>query len=896
MTYLKKIFAISLATIIAVTTIPGAAMAQPKTLYQTSSKQTITAGATLEHLSRFTADGWLNIKVLRIDTTHPNIKIDTLANEQTTDPLSTVLTLAEKNKAVAAVNASFFNSLGGGTGYPDGPILRSGELLATSGWYNQNKDEMASFSIDHAGQVLFHYWRNSLTLTGPDNVPLVVSQYNQPSRQQYQDITVLDKKWGYTTLGASEKYPDLVEILVSQGQVAEIRQAQLATTMPGEGYVVITRGEQGAKLLETLRIGDPIQFAITSNPDWSGLEMSATGSSLLIKDGRIPETFSYNLGSFSNKNPRTMVGSSQNGKELILVTVDGRQDNSVGLTQIEAAHLMLELGAYNALIFDGGGSTTMVARQGGTNSLKVVNIPSEGSLRAVANGIGVFSTASPGQLTELILETEDPNVFVDTSRKFTLKGVDKSFNPVEIDPNQIEWSVSGVKGTFAGNILRPASVGKGKVTARIGDLTAELDIRSLSGPAKLVLSPDLINVQLGQNQSLQVAGTDPQGFTAKIESEDVRWAVKSQIGNWQNSAFYATAVGTGYIEATVGEVAAYSAVSVFSDSTDTVHSFEDNQAVFQVNPQMAQGSYEISAEEVHGGNAAGQLTYDFFDTKGLGEVSLAFSGKGFSLDPATSRLAIWIYNTYENGNRILGEVIDSVGEKHQVEFAAKLNWTGWKQMEASLEKIKGPAYLSRIYVQNADPVAGWGKVYLDDLTAKVSSRPVVDRNKIPANTAVPKDAANRAAAFASGPENFRFSAFANANLDKMVSAGTEYKIENYKNSTFIQLDVSKGGLRRSDPQQWIWLFQELDKLTGSNVFVVMSADPAGFINAKEAELLKDTLAAYREKTGKNVWVFYQGKTDQSEMDRGVRYISSSASSTLQVTVLGDEITYEFKGR
>jgi hypothetical protein len=70
----KKLLAVILLALVATATLAGPAAAMPDTLYQTSSRQTITAGATLEHLSRFTADGWLNIKVLRIDTSNPNIR------------------------------------------------------------------------------------------------------------------------------------------------------------------------------------------------------------------------------------------------------------------------------------------------------------------------------------------------------------------------------------------------------------------------------------------------------------------------------------------------------------------------------------------------------------------------------------------------------------------------------------------------------------------------------------------------------------------------------------------------------------------------------------------------------------------------------------------------------
>lgn len=952
MTIFKKFLAMFLTAVMAVTAIPGTAAAQPDILYQTSSQQTITAGATLEHISRFTADGWLNIKVLRIDTTNPNIKVDTLANPQTTDKLSTVLSLAAKNEAVAAVNASFFNPLAQGKGYPDGPIVRTGDLLSTSAWYNKNKGEMASFSLSDSGQILFDFWRNDLTLTVPGQALFTVNQYNQPSRKQYNDITVLDGKWGVSTLGASDTYPDLVEILVSQGQVTAVRQGLPPTGMPENGYVVVSRGEQAAKLLESIRLGNPLQFTITSNPDWSAMQMAVTGSSILVQNGRIPEAFSYSVGSFNKKNPRTIVGSSQDGKQLIMVTVDGRQDNSVGLTQTESAELMLELGAYNALILDGGGSTTMVARQPGTADLEVVNHPSEGSLRGVATAIGVFSQSSPASLAKLILESEDPNFFINTSRKFILKGMDRNANPVEIRPEQVQWSVSGIKGSFTGNVFHPTSAGNGKITAKVGELAAEMDVRSLKPPVKLALSTGALEIQPGQSQSLEVTGYDNQGFPARIQPEDVRWKVSGQIGDCQKGIFKASTIGTGYLEAAVGQAYAYCAVSVYRDLTKTIHSFEEEQAVdenqavvFQANPQIAQGSLQMSAEQVHGGNTAAQLMYDYFDSRYQGEVSLAFPGKGLELPAGTSRLAVWLYNTQENDNRILGEVVDSAGKKHQVEFTANLRWTGWKKIEASLEKIKLPGYLSRLYVQNADPAAGWGKIYLDDLSAKISQYPAPAQSKKPENT-VPRDEANRKATFTPGRDNFRFSVFGssrepqnslekqllkkltgyiNEKMDLAVYAGNKassaakglkkpalltenvYKTYNLKNSTFIQLDISKGGLRRSDPKQWTWFFKELENAPGKNAFIIMSGDPAAFINAKEAQLLKDTLAGYREKTGKNVWVLYQGALNQSQLDRGVRYLSCAGFSTpdfspgkpnaakyLQVTVQGNDLSFEFR--
>lgn len=188
---LRKIPALFLAALLSVTALPNTAMAQLPVLYQDRSPQTVTDGVTLENISRFTTGGWLNINVLRVDMSNPYVKIDTLSNDSITDDLVSIAALAEKEGAVAAVNSSFFNPFTAGKGYADGPTVRAGDLLSTSAWYNRSKNEMASFSVDYANQLLFHYWKNDLTLIAGNDTAFAVTQYNQPSRQDYQDLTVM---------------------------------------------------------------------------------------------------------------------------------------------------------------------------------------------------------------------------------------------------------------------------------------------------------------------------------------------------------------------------------------------------------------------------------------------------------------------------------------------------------------------------------------------------------------------------------------------------------------------------------------------------------------------------------------------------------------------------------
>lgn len=67
------------------------------------------------------------------------------------------------------------------------------------------------------------------------------------------------------------------------------------------------------------------------------------------------------LASIGGRNPRTAIGYTKDNS-LIMLTADGREGASIGLTLIELANLMKELGCVNAMNLDGGGSTVMYVK------------------------------------------------------------------------------------------------------------------------------------------------------------------------------------------------------------------------------------------------------------------------------------------------------------------------------------------------------------------------------------------------------------------------------------------------------------------------------------------------------------------------------------------------------
>ena len=110
-----------------------------------------------------------------------------------------------------------------------------------------------------------------------------------------------------------------------------------------------------------------------------------SGETVLLRQGRVVARDDVYL------HPRTAVGLDRDTGRVLLVAVDGRQDSSRGLTQVELARLLKRLGAESALNFDGGGSTTMAGLGRDGSDLRVLNSPSDGAQRQIPDGIAVIA-------------------------------------------------------------------------------------------------------------------------------------------------------------------------------------------------------------------------------------------------------------------------------------------------------------------------------------------------------------------------------------------------------------------------------------------------------------------------------------------------------------------------
>ncbi len=118
------------------------------------------------------------------------------------------------------------------------------------------------------------------------------------------------------------------------------------------------------------------------------LRTAIGGRNMIVHKG-LPYELEKNNDFGTTSHPRTLAGVMEDGT-MVLAVVDGRRSSySNGAPLAAAARFMISLGCVDAVNLDGGGSSTMVIRNGDNYDVK--NNPSDGSPRKVFNSLLVIA-------------------------------------------------------------------------------------------------------------------------------------------------------------------------------------------------------------------------------------------------------------------------------------------------------------------------------------------------------------------------------------------------------------------------------------------------------------------------------------------------------------------------
>ena len=140
--------------------------------------------------------------------------------------------------------------------------------------------------------------------------------------------------------------------------------------------------------------GRPIITEFEDPP--SDAKQVIAGRFLMVKNGKNIAPPGDKPGFARGPHPRTAVGIRDGGRTLVLCVVDGRKKGeATGMSLQELADVMLRAGCTDAVNLDGGGSSMLGIRNPETGKMQVMNNPSDGRERSVANVLGVTVMRKP---------------------------------------------------------------------------------------------------------------------------------------------------------------------------------------------------------------------------------------------------------------------------------------------------------------------------------------------------------------------------------------------------------------------------------------------------------------------------------------------------------------------
>ena len=361
------------------------------------------------------------------------------------------------------------------------------------------------------------------SVTLPDGVTtLDIDRINKPRRSG--DLVLYTRRWGPSTStlanGAEAVLSGAALPLRVSGTwtatVAKVVKAGGDVTIPAGALVLSAQGAPAATI-GALAVGSTVTVSTSVTAGWKDVVEAIGGRESLVEDGAVGirpvSTFTTDV------HPRTAVGIRSDGR-LLLATVDGRQPGySVGMTAADLAAMLIAEGVVQAIMLDGGGSTTALVRRPGDVEATLVNRPSDGFQRAVDNALLVVSSVPTGPLASLVVRPSSRTMVVGQAASFSAHGVDAAMNGIPIAASAVAWSMTGSGATLSsGGLFQAREPGSATVTAAAGGLTGASDMSIVADTFAPVAADPALRLRRG--------GTVEAGSVPVI----ISWAPATDVG------------------------------------------------------------------------------------------------------------------------------------------------------------------------------------------------------------------------------------------------------------------------------------------------------------------------------------------------------------------------------
>lgn len=847
--FIKKIAAFSAAMAILLSSYAyGSSL---NTVYDLTEQTRLSTGITYERIERFTSVGWMNINVIRANLSDEYTKIEPITSEKGVGNRAPLSSMIKSSGAIAGVNGDFFYM--GDPTYTYGPLIKDEKIITSPLPYSYGYPTVSMLLNNN---VDISVWNPKITLYGSDSIAFDITVLNKTSSIDW-GATILTTDWNSTSPGYDGK-KDIVEVVVIDNTVSEIRKNQPSTVIPKQGYVIASSNATTMEqMMKSFIPGQNVTLNIELDFSPENVEWAFGALNYLVKDGQLNEISDEVLGT----NPRTAIGFNKDNTEMIMVTIDGRNKNYVGVKQTELAEIMMSLGAYNAVNMDGGGSTTMGVDFLKNSNITVVNIPSDGRERKIASGVGVFNTSPESNNVSMIeIIPNQDKVFNNTEVALDMKYFNEYYTPLDVNKNNVELTVSPADaGKIINNVFYPSKAGKAIITAEANNIEGQVEINVLDVPVALKFNTDSLTLGFGDTYEIgEILGIDKDGNSADIPAKYVSYSYRNKVGKVENGIFTAGDVSnTGAITATFGTAVKHIQVKV-GYRYKTINRFEDLANLkLTLYPENSSGNISISQDFVKEGNKSLKLDYDFtqMTDQSISFVEFGKDGEGIKLEEKPKAIGMWVYGDGKN-HWLRTRITDVYDNQIKLTFADEVNWTGWKWVEAHIpDGTAYPVTLKNIYLAEINETRkDTGTIYIDNLRIMYE----------------PKDkqlGLKPESEFVDSLKSTKISDY----IEKLVVTNDKKEILSPKGE-IIYFDgiISNGTMSASNTTMWnnIKSFTDhKDKV----LVLTMNADLDSINDEREVKVLKEIL----EKASENnqVFVVYKGDKENTVIENNVRYIT-----------------------
>jgi hypothetical protein len=330
----------------------------------------VSPGVRYRRWSQTNARGKIRAHLLTVNPRRAGVTLD-YAHGRYVPTRAPLTSLLARDHAVAGINGGFFDIYDTGAPLGVGRDRQQGMLHASKyTWHN-------AFYMTADGE--FRIGPRVLTAQIEQFPEIEITNVNSP-RVRTGKVGIYAPAWGrtygYRITDGQKKHVRMV--VIQDGRVISNRTT-LDRDRQISGLVLIGRGP-GADALRQLQVGSVanVGWGLPGDP-----QLAISGERILLRRGV------RTVKDDREMHPRTAIGIDRDTGRLLLLVIDGRQRFSRGYTLVELAQMLKQLGAEDALNFDGGGSSTLVA-ENPHDRVKVLNSPSDGEQRAIPDGLAVM--------------------------------------------------------------------------------------------------------------------------------------------------------------------------------------------------------------------------------------------------------------------------------------------------------------------------------------------------------------------------------------------------------------------------------------------------------------------------------------------------------------------------